>query len=536
MGTIVVILKFNIPKSTPICINMVAVENQVPVKESIVSKEDEISKAKETAKEVVAEAADVMNLLAQGKRNMMCGEMPEAVTQLQEACRLLAKKYGETADECGEAYLAYGTALLDLSRMESGVLGNALEGAHLDSADESADEKTKTEVVVEESEKITEEEREKISDQVIEAMTEERPAKDSDKDAKKKSPKKDSPKKDSSKKDSPKKDSPKKSSEKEAVVNGDKKEETEESMETENGEGEEGEEEEEGDGEEGEEVEAEDSGEAATDGKETKEDSEEDVTNLQLAWEVLELSKLIYNRQESKEMKLKGAEAHLKLGEVGMETEQYEQALGDLTACLKIQQELLEPESRLIAESHYQIGLACVFATKYCSDDCCGRTTYNLALLNFRKAVSVINSKMSKLHANIEEEEKKEKRDASIVLNIQKEISDLKDILPDILAKIEDTEDESKNTDKVKQMVKDNFAKAGSSEMETDIKFSEASSTEKGNDDSASDIGHLVRKKRKSDDDAEENEDSKKAKADVNGKDKTPLVNGNGSKDAKVSK
>jgi len=502
---------------------MVAVENQVPVKASIVSKEDEISKAKEIAKEVVAEAADVMNLLAQGKRNMMCGEMPEAVTQLQEACRLLAKKYGETADECGEAYLAYGTALLDLSRMESGVLGNALEGAHLDSADESADEKTKTEVVVEESEKITEEEREKISDQVIEAMTEERPANDSDKDAKKKSPKKDSPEKDSSKKDSPKKDSPKKSGEKEAVVSGDKKEETEESMETENGEGEEGEEEEEGDGEEGEEVEAEDSGEVATDGKETKEDSEEDVTNLQLAWEVLELSKLIYNRQESKEMKLKGAEAHLKLGEVGMETEQYEQALGDLQACLKIQQELLEPESRLIAESHYQIGLACVFSTKY-----------NLALLNFRKAVSVINSKMSKLHANIEDEEKKEKRDASIVLTIQKEIGDLKDILPDILAKIEDTEDESKNTDKVKQMVKDNVAKAGSSEMETDIKFSEASSTDKGTDDSASDIGHLVRKKRKSDDDADENEDSKKAKADVNGKDKTPQVNG--SKDAKVSK
>merc|ERR1712141_41267 len=138
-------------------------------KESVGLKEDEISKAKEIAKEVVAEAADVMKLLAQGKRNMMCGETPEAVTQLQEACRLLAKKYGETADECGEAYLAYGTALLDLSRMESGVLGNALEGAHLDSADESADEKTKAEVVVEESEKITEEEREKISDQVIEA-------------------------------------------------------------------------------------------------------------------------------------------------------------------------------------------------------------------------------------------------------------------------------------------------------------------------------------------------------------------------------
>ena len=72
---------------------------------------------------------DATNLMAQGKRNLVCGEIPTAVSQLQEASRLLASKYGETADECGEAYFYYGKALLDLSRMESGVLGNALEGS-----------------------------------------------------------------------------------------------------------------------------------------------------------------------------------------------------------------------------------------------------------------------------------------------------------------------------------------------------------------------------------------------------------------------
>jgi len=47
------------------------------------------------------------------------GKVVEAVSSLQEACGMLAKKYGDTADECGEAFYWCGKALLDLARMEN---------------------------------------------------------------------------------------------------------------------------------------------------------------------------------------------------------------------------------------------------------------------------------------------------------------------------------------------------------------------------------------------------------------------------------
>ena len=67
-------------------------------------------------------------------------------------------------------------------------------------------------------------------------------------------------------------------------------------------------------------------------------------------------------------------------------TEQYQQAIGDFKCCLKIQQENLNPESRLIAETHYSIGLACCF---------CG--LYDESVSNYRSAVTVMESKIGKL-------------------------------------------------------------------------------------------------------------------------------------------
>jgi len=65
---------------------------------------------------------------AQGKRHLLVGEVPDAVSSLALACELLSKEFGETHKECADAYFYYGKSLLDMARLENGVLGNALEG------------------------------------------------------------------------------------------------------------------------------------------------------------------------------------------------------------------------------------------------------------------------------------------------------------------------------------------------------------------------------------------------------------------------
>ena len=57
-------------------------------------------------------------------------------------------------------------------------------------------------------------------------------------------------------------------------------------------------------------------------------------------------------RDPTKESQVKAAESCLKLGEVSLESEQYEQAIADLQLCLTTQKEHLEPYDRAIAETY----------------------------------------------------------------------------------------------------------------------------------------------------------------------------------------
>ncbi|MEE6495195.1 hypothetical protein FKM82_001976 [Ascaphus truei] len=649
----------------------------------------------------VAEAKKLMGL---GHRHLVMKDMRAAVNAFQEASSLLAKKYGETADECAEAFYSYGMGLLELARVENGVLGNALEGMPEDEEGEKEEDPNipsadNLDGMSDSNANCGEKEREQLREQVYDAMAEdeeksakgnaetekkennevdvemeecEKPEaaekgntettqcitpeknteareakekveempdskevkiedqnmaeagdkaagdetkedvkekledkpKDGDKEKLEERPAveqavtEDKPKEDGDKEKLQEKDAavdkPKEGGdkvtleEKAAVTSADKSEDAEKRNATlpaktekeekaaskeenkeekaaskeenkeekaaskeenkeekaasaskeennkdkvalaskeENGEEkaveseekpEEDEDNEDKDPMEGEEDEGVESEE--NEDTEDKENEEDDVGSLQLAWEMLELAKVIFQRQQTKESQLKAAQAHLKLGEVSIESENYSQAVEDFVACLNIQKKHLEEHDRLLAETHYQLGLAYQYSNKH-----------EEAISHFNQSVVVIEKRMVVLTLQME------KAAGEPALDVQKEMDELKGLLPDIKEKIEDSK-EAQTEKSTELSIKETLAGGSSSGFSQENGGTSVSAipVKKSSDGAvpatncASDISHLVRKKRKPEEESPLKEkEAKKSKQEL-------VANGAGSGDAVV--
>merc|ERR1712066_414886 len=104
-------------------------------------------------------------LLAAGKRDLLLSNIPEAVSNFAKACELMDMGFGETAHENAEFYFYYGKSLLELSRMESGVLGNALEGVPEEESENNTSQ-------FEDPAKLTDKEKNEVTDTVAEPLEE----------------------------------------------------------------------------------------------------------------------------------------------------------------------------------------------------------------------------------------------------------------------------------------------------------------------------------------------------------------------------
>jgi len=375
-------------------------------------------------KEQVQEEAT--NLLTTGKRHLLVNDVPAAVTVMSQACELLSKMFGETAIECAEAYYLYGKALLELSRLESGVLGNALDGVP-----EEEDEGNSSKI--EDPSKLTNEEKIEVDEKVREALEEnfeglEKKVADKSEETKAKGDAEEAVDKVDDKKGS--------DDDKEDVEKSEAKEVDETKAKELNGGGVD-----EDDMEEGcdsndevdeskDEMVADEVGEDEKD-KEASENDDEEPSNLQLAWEMLEVAKVAYTKQiESSDASNKNnfeemlCKSIMALGEVSIENENYCQAVEDMQLCLQ-KREARPKDSRVIAETQYQLGVAQGFNKQY-----------DEAVRSLKAAIQILEVRVK----NIKNEEKSSEVD-------KKEADELEALIPEIEGKIADTEDMKKDAD-----------------------------------------------------------------------------------------
>jgi len=316
-----------------------------------------------------------MQKMTVGKRDLLLQDPNSAVEHLAEACEMLGKLYGETAQECGDAYFYYGKALLELGRLEAGVIDNVLDG---DDSEENSEEDDDDE----------EEEDEAEAGEEAKDNTEADAAGPS--------------------------------------VSG----ETEEDEKVKDNES----------------IGSNDAGTSdvkdSTDKKKIDQEEIEDPSNLQLAWEMLELAKQIFGKHadslaaESEvrmELEAKLSETYQTLGEVSIENENYPQATEDLTMCLRRRQDLLPEDSRCIAETHYQLGVALGFNAQF-----------DEAVNALSDAIAVLEKRIGFLKEGKASIEATKAKDA--FYNAEREIKEIEGIIPEIKEKIADTKDMQQET------------------------------------------------------------------------------------------
>ncbi|XP_014233917.1 protein HGV2 isoform X1 [Trichogramma pretiosum] len=409
---------------------------------------------------------DPASCMAQGRRSYLLSDFNSAVTFFGQACMLLSEKHGEVANELADPYLNYGRALLNLNREEQGVLGPNVPGTE-DAEEEEVEEdgneekeETKTDdkaetnddkVEASEDKVETSEDKVETSDEKMETIdekveTSEEKVETSD----------DKPTNGEKSKEEPEETDAKPETSTDAT---DAKENGEASHSEQNGEGNDSED----------------------------EDDDENKSNLQLAWEVLELSKVIYSKLPDSESKL--AEIHRLLGEVAMESNNLDDAVNDLEKSLELYRGLTPKDSRCIADVLYQLGLASSL-----------QNDFEKAIERFTESTDLIKGSIHDLQ-----------QDPPIIfdssINVEQELKELKELLPEIEAKIADMREMDQNTAKAvlenvkKYMSGETTNGAGPSGAGSSGSSSASTSTAK----EVKDISHLVRKsKRKNEDETSE--------------------------------
>ena len=147
--------------------------------------------------------------------------------------------------------------------------------------------------------------------------------------------------------------------------------------------------------------------------KNNNEQSGNPQETLDIAWEVLELSRVIYEREKQN---IELGEVYLTLGDFAMEAEDMEQAIVDYSNCLKLWEKELNGKDRRLAEVHYSLGLSNNFLQRN-----------KEALFHYINAKKILEEHVNLLKSN-----------NPTTSDIDNEITNVQDIIQELLVKIDE--------------------------------------------------------------------------------------------------
>lgn len=212
---------------------------------------------------------------------------------------------------------------------------------------------------------------------------------------------------------------------------------------------------------------------AETDSK-GADDEDDAAATLQVAWEVLELAAIIFAKQgEAGYTNL--ADTYLELASISFENSNFELAVKDYERSIEIYHELPVLQRRILAEIHFKIGLCHLMLN-----------SYEQSLVSFKKAVDLLNDE-------IDEEKAKEPQTDEV----KNKIIDMEEIKEGILGKIVEVE-ECKETsiEEVKQELAKVLATPEKSNPNDGAGPSGSSGSSSSSAPKATDISHLIKRKR----------------------------------------
>lgn len=437
-----------------------------------------------------------------GKKNLFLNKYDESVNNIGDACKAFAAKYGEMDPKCAEVYFFYGRALLELARVESTVLGNALTGVPEETESEAVNDSrygNPDDVAVEEKNEIAE----KVIDALCNNNTDDNKTEEMAT---------------TTTTTAAVETAAAVPVATEAAVEGaaaaaavvEPTGEAAAAATATEGEEEEGEEDE---GDEEEEVGGEEEAAAAEEAAANAAEDADDITNLQSSWEMFELAKLIYTNQNAAEVDAvwrskRIAECLLKLGEISIEQEQYEQAWTDITESIRWQEELAsgDRDERMLAESYYQLGLARQFANQFAEANEAYQRSINIVQLRVEK----LRGRLAALPAEETEDVKLERA------GLNDEIADLDTLLPEMTSKLEEVNEQGQQTLQLIREAKECFTSSVVNGAAVPVVV---------NGD-VKDITSLVKSKRKNESGEEEDGATKKTRLSTEGTEEQPAATG----------